>query len=564
MNINSHGKLCKGLKMLAVSTFLLSNMTMAQSGYFANMTGQKITSQNISELNGAQAFTLEGDFYAETLKTWTNLLNQQESSTKRVQLMAHEGVVYALVADGYNTWVRTSTAVLKANEWTHVAMTFSSGDIKIFVNGEQKPTEQSGNFLNVPVVAPNTTASFSVGATKYEGNMDNIRVWSTPLSVSLLSQWQDKTVTSAHPKSSNLVLNWDFEDYSTSNLVSSAASPAQSAAYSGNVSNLEYKRQYVTSYIPHKRVNAIENSGNGPGIASRLTHMLYFSITADSNGDLGRLGAVDSTGFYPLVPLDTITTIPTDISKIKGWIGSRNVKLFVTFGGGKESRYLEFAMNTEAKRQKIADGLKDFAVAYGLGGIDVNWENNFGGALNLTHYEDFLAKLRANFAGTDLKLSVAINHSHADFADVLEQYTDFAQVMTYDYVEGGATGTHYPISKLKTTVDDFLSHGISHEKLIFGMPMYSRSKHVDAPDDAVTYAGLVKRVPSMTTADDWVWYNGYRQYYNGVDTIIEKSEHAKLLGLGGVMFWESGQDISPTDPMSLLNAASSSIGVNSN
>lgn len=564
MNTYINTTLARKLKLLVASSILLSNMSLAQSGYFADMTGKSITSQNISELNGASSLTIEGDFYFKSLNSWTTLIDQEESATKRIKLMAHNGVVYALVADGYNTWVRTSSAVLKANEWAHIAMTFDNGDIKIFINGSQKTTQQSGNFVNVPTVAPTTSANFRAGVPKYEGNMDNIRVWDTALNSSQLQQWRDKTITSAHPNSANLILNWDFEDYTTPNTVSAATSPAQSSSYTGSVTNLDYKRQFVTSYIPRYRVNAIENSGNGPEIASRLTHMFYFSITADSNGDLGRLGTPDNNGFYPLVPLNTITTIPTDISTIKSWIGTKNVKLFITFGGGKESRYLEFAMNTAAKRQKIADGLRDFVIANGLDGVDVNWENNFGGTLNLSHYEDFLSKLRANFSGTDLGISVAINHSHPNFASALQQYTDFAQVMTYDYVEGGANGSHYPMSKVKTTVSNFLSYGLSHEKLIFGMPMYSRPAHPDAPEKAVTYAGLVASTPSMTTADNWVWFNGYRQYYNGVDTVVEKSEHAKLLGLGGVMFWESGQDISPTDPMSLLNAASSTIGVNSN
>lgn len=564
MNVRLNKNLTSKLKLIAASAVLFSNVATAQSGYYADMTGKRVVSQNISELNGSSALTLEGDFYFNTLKTWTTLLEQQESSTKRIKLMANNGIVYGIVADGHNTWVRTSSAVLEENKWAHVAMTFDSGDIKIFVNGVQRSTVQSSNFSNVPNAAPTTSVAFNAGTTKLEGNMDNIRVWDSALSGSLLTQWRDKSVTSAHPNASNLLLNWDFEDYTTANSVAAAPSPAQGTSYSGSVSGLDYKRQFVTSYFPRYRINAIDNSGNGSEIASRLTHMFYFSITADSNGDLGRLGPDDGTGFRPLVPLNTITSIPTDLAKMNSWIGSNNVKLFITFGGGQESRYLEFAMNTAAKRQKIADGLKDFAVAQGLDGIDINWENNFGGTLNLTHYEDFLSKLRTSFTGTDLELSVAISQRHPEFADELEQYTDFAQVMTYDLVVGGANGSHYPIANLKATVSDFLAHGISHEKLLFGLPMYSRPGWSSAsPDKAVAYFKLVADVPSMTTADDWVWYNGYRQFYNGVDTIVEKSEHAKLLGLGGVMFWEAFHDVSPTDPMSLLNAASSTIGVNS-
>ena len=48
-------------------------------------------------------------------------------------------------------------------------------------------------------------------------------------------------------------------------------------------------------------------------------------------------------------------------------------------------------------------------------------------------------------------------------------------------------------------------------------------------------------------------------YFNGPDTIRKKVQAAKMMGLGGVMIWEVGQDFHPDDERSLLKAIANEV-----
>ena len=48
-------------------------------------------------------------------------------------------------------------------------------------------------------------------------------------------------------------------------------------------------------------------------------------------------------------------------------------------------------------------------------------------------------------------------------------------------------------------------------------------------------------------------------YFNGPDTIRKKVQAAKMMGVGGVMIWEVGQDFHPDDERSLLKAVANEV-----
>ena len=539
------------LTLLTISLLFITTSAKAQSGYYVDME-DFVISQHISELDGVASFTFETDLYLKTVKTWTTLLDQQDSSTSRIKLMVHNRQLFAIVGDGHNTWVATSANVITANKWHHIAMTYDAGSIKVYVDGVQRSTNASANFSHVPNVAPTTSANFRVGAPKLEALMDNVRVWSTALTSFELSQWRDKTITNAHPQSADLVLNWDFEDYNSTTMVSAAPAPAQGTAYTGSASNIEYKRQFVGGYFPHYRLGGSIISENP---ATHLTHMFYFSFGSDIHGNLGR---VNSSGVF--TPMSSLTQVTADVAKLKAWRGTYNSKIFLVLGGWVESYYLDEAMSSYATRATLISQLKTFLIDNDLDGVDVDWEG-YNGPVVTAHYASFLQELNTALAGTDLGVSATINPNHTSLASAFAANTDFVQLMTYDHV---ASGTHYPLSTMKSKVNSWVSAGMKKQNIVVGMPMYSRPGIWGVTPSAVTYRNIVSANPSLSPSADSVSYSGTTQYFNGLDTIKAKSEYAKKDGLQGVMFWEIGQDVPLSHPMSLLSAAAETIGVNPN
>ena len=215
-------------------------------------------------------------------------------------------------------------------------------------------------------------------------------------------------------------------------------------------------------------------------------------------------------------------------------------------------------MSTYSTRATIVSQLKTFLIDNDLDGVDVDWEG-FEGPVVTSHYASFLLELKTAFAGTDLQISATINPNHTSLASAFAAHTDFVQIMTYDHV---ASGTHYPLSTIKSKVSSWESAGLKKQNIVIGLPMYSRPGVWGVTPAAVTYRNIVSANPSLSPSADSVVYSGTTQYFKGIDTIVSKSNYAKKDGLQGVMFWEIGQDVPVSHPKSLLVTASETIGVN--
>eukprot|EP00293_Proteomonas_sulcata_P000171 CAMPEP_0184323560 /NCGR_PEP_ID=MMETSP1049-20130417/130974_1 /TAXON_ID=77928 /ORGANISM="Proteomonas sulcata, Strain CCMP704" /LENGTH=86 /DNA_ID=CAMNT_0026645107 /DNA_START=1 /DNA_END=257 /DNA_ORIENTATION=+ len=81
-----------------------------------------------------------------------------------------------------------------------------------------------------------------------------------------------------------------------------------------------------------------------------------------------------------------------------------------------------------------------------------------------------------------------------------------------------------------------------------GLPFYSRSTRTG---DWKTYEDLIKMYgKKLTKSTDEI----DEHYFNGYKMIQKKTRYALQNGLGGVMIWEVGQDIHPSNKKSLLRA----------
>lgn len=532
--------------LLLASALLSSSAAIAQNGFFGKLDGDVISTSNISELNAADGFTFETQVYLDELTTWTNLMGQVDASSNRAQLQVHNGKLYCLVANGTNTFKYTPSAVLSKKTWHKIAMTYdgtSSDKCKVYVDGVA--VSLNSGWLGAPgASAPTTSANFKVSNGKINGYIDNVRVWDEVLSQTTLNAWSDKTVDASHPNYTNLVLNWDFEDRSSSTSVAATAG----TSYSGSVSSLDYDRQFVGTYIPYYAMSRVTAE-----TAQNSSHMFYFSFGPNAAGELGR---VNGSGAF--THIDSLGKVPSDIATLNSWRVGLNTKLIMVVGGWVQSDYLDEALANSTSRANLVTNIKDFIDTYGLDGVDIDWEG-YKGAVNTSHYSLFLQELQTAFAGTDLEISATIGAHDTAKANIFEQHADYVQLMTYGRVFGD--GTQYPLSTLKTTVNDWVSAGLSEDKLVVGLPAYSRSPTVTSPN-SIPYRTIVADYAPAPSVDS-IAINGGYHYFNGLDTIEDKSVWAKSEGLKGVMMWDQGQDVLPTEPESIIVKMAETIGLNS-
>jgi chitinase len=100
-------------------------------------------------------------------------------------------------------------------------------------------------------------------------------------------------------------------------------------------------------------------------------------------------------------------------------------------------------------------------------------------------------------------------------------------------------------------LDYWLRRGVPPEKLVMGIPFYSRPGEIP-------YRSLVQADPSAAQSDVFN-YNGSQEHYNGLATVQKKTSLA-LEKASGIMFWTLEQDAS--GDLSLLNAINQVIARN--
>lgn len=166
----------------------------------------------------------------------------------------------------------------------------------------------------------------------------------------------------------------------------------------------------------------------------------------------------------------------------------------------------------------------------GMQGVDFDWEVPRS-QRDQEAYATLLIEAASTLHKADLVLSVAL-HPNQFMPQRVYDEVDRIHFMAYDLEHSHVA--HY--DTVVKVVEDFIQSGCPASKMILGLPCYGR--HFQSPGLVRTFAELMDDSQDQAISRH-VW-NGYQ--YETPSSIRQKVEYAAFRRMGGVFFWELGQD----------------------
>lgn len=603
------------MKKTVLATLMGLSMSVASIGGAEGATGDNnildlpigatIQATDASGLSSTNQFTLELNVKPSSLQKYTQLVNQQVSKTARVQLQLNDKKILAIVGNGGNTYLKTPDVITEPNKWYHIAMVFDgtkssdSDKLKVYVNGQH--VAFAGGVSGIPsVTADLSSADLIVGSSKFNGDIDEVRVWSAARAQEQIEFWRNKKITQATQLVNRTGLNvyWNF-DQTIAGANTVIAGPHTSIAGSvsdiplvgtpvdglNNNSPLYIPRQSKTiyGYLPSYRIATVPDSA-----FDNVSHVIFKSMKPLADGSLHE----------HLNGKDTKDKVLPYIESIKAKVGNRPVKIIAGVGGGHAStngEHFPEIIKSPAAITNLAKNLKNFCLDYGLDGIDINWEfpensAEYDGWVNLMQAISAELKpaglfLAASFKGSAIDLNASTSNNivlsnavpTAQNLNLALRSQDYLDLMI---VQGqGRIDPDYKIHTMpvyKKLIDVFLEYQsggqtIDKSKLLAGVPFFGR---LQAPGKSVIrYTDVINRsIPDIdlevitSTADDDVYNSVASSKYPegtysfvGADTNSKKASYVIDEDFGGISVWEMGNDVSSesgaaTEAFSVLKA----------
>ncbi len=299
-----------------------------------------------------------------------------------------------------------------------------------------------------------------------------------------------------------------------------ACSDSPSAPRPGSPRGPDPSSARVVGYFPtwSGTVDEIPYSG--------LTHVIYAFLLPTASGEL------------TAIPLSGDARLTELVRRAHG----SGVKTLVSVGGwndGDDSGFRGLAASADT-RAAFAQNVAAFVDAYGLDGVDIDWEFPEPGAES-ADFTALMQTLSEALHGRGKLVTAAVLAWGATAAGIRSDVfptVDFLNIMAYD------TGfPHSPYSAAVAALDYWgTARGLPQGKMVLGVPFYGRN----AAGQARTYRQIVQDDPGASGKDD---SNGF--YYNGIATMRRKTDLALDRG-SGVMIWELSQDARGSN--SLLSA----------
>jgi len=310
----------------------------------------------------------------------------------------------------------------------------------------------------------------------------------------------------------------------------------------------------------------------------RLSHINYAFVDIKNNRAWLHNEATDTINLRKL----------SDLKKI-----NPALKILISIGGWSWSKNFSDAVLTDTSTQNFALSAVAIVSKYNLDGIDIDWEypgmigdSNMYRPEDKQHYTVLFKELREGLDSlsrtTHMKyyVTTAVGGSQAYIdhteMDKVQQYTDYINIMSYDYAGGWdvVSGHHTNLYTSSGDSDQYSAHrsiqafigaGVPTSKIVIGMAFYGKGWQMESTDNHGLYRKAVKsaRGGGFTyLKDSLVNKNGYKEYwdaaakapylfnaekkifisYDNERSVKEKCKYVKRHHLAGAMFWEYNSD----------------------
>jgi GH18 family chitinase/chitodextrinase len=273
---------------------------------------------------------------------------------------------------------------------------------------------------------------------------------------------------------------------------------------------------HVVGYMPSWQGSATDIQ------YSNVTHINYAFIRPTTTGEL--------------TSLDN----PQKLRDIVSLAHANGVKVGIAVGGWSELNNADFQSmaGNASYRTTFVNNIMSFIQTYQLDGVDIDWEYPVEGA-DPANFSTLMTALGNSLHAQGKFLTAAVS-AQGYFANGVQSSVfnavDFLNIMVYDG-DGGAG--HSPYSYAISSLDYWAGRGLPAAKTVLGVPFYARPSWKSFKTLVAEGAN-----PNNDT------YNG--DYFNGINTIKQKTNLAFDRSLGGMMIWELSQDA--TGNNSLLTA----------
>lgn len=322
----------------------------------------------------------------------------------------------------------------------------------------------------------------------------------------------------------------------------------------------------LVGYVPYYRMNANYVSNILPQQLTLLDEVRYFGLSANGTG-----GITSQSGSVALQK-NNIAAIK---SIIDGLPADSRPRLNITLGGAGVDSVFGSVASSAANRTALAQNVAALLDETGATSVDIDWEHPDAGEERTTTYPALLKRIKEEI-GPERRVyatvdpTVMIPNSVLAGADGI----DGISLMTYDlgwwgndpinpndgehslheYVVDAINAWNDPISAntQRPWVWTSASWGnnVATDKLGIGLPFYGRNVFGNG---SYTYSELLS--DGTPTGDGYYSISGQTVWIPDQATIEERMQLAHDEGLQHVIIWELGQDIEPSNPLSMLRIA---------
>jgi len=250
---------------------------------------------------------------------------------------------------------------------------------------------------------------------------------------------------------------------------------------------------------------------------------------------------------------------------------AERVEVYLSIGGGSGSGNFPILAANADTRQTFVQEVQHFLGSHCFQGVDIDWEqwtkdsNNVPNASEKTNLVTLLQELRSALHPQGLKISIDVYPSNwygQHYDDSVPSLVDYIHVMAYDFSgPWSAPGHHSSYEQAIGSDSQISSTGLSYwtqyrqwpkDKTILGLPFYGRDFDNNG-GIGIAYRDILNQYAQAPTTDHVA-----NIYYNGRQTITDKTQFVVNNDYPGVMIWEISHDTHDVNT-SLLDAIDQAI-----